>query len=306
MAILIKSPRAERWIDAVRHHRPDEELRIWPQVGDAADIEFAVVWQPEPGDLARYPNLRAVFSMGAGVDHILADPHLPAGLPIVRLVDSTMTRGMVEYVLHWVLHHHRDFGRYAAAQPGDWTAHPQIPAPQRRVGVMGLGELGGAAARTLARLGFDTAGWSRTERQIEGITCFHGEPGRAHFLARTEILVCLLPLTPATENILDSALFAALPPGAALIHCGRGPHLVEADLLAALDTGHLAAATLDVFPTEPLPPAHPFWTHPRVTVTPHMASLGVARSAAAGFSEAIDLLRAGKLPGNLVDRAAGY
>jgi glyoxylate/hydroxypyruvate reductase len=264
---------ADDWRIELAKHLPDLDLRVWPELGDPTEIDAALVWRPPAGLLDRLPNLRIVLSLGAGVDHVFADPSLPPGVPIVRLVDPYMTTAMSEYVQLQVLRlHRREFEYRAQQQARLWRPLPQPNAEQRRVGVLGLGVLGGDAALKLKVLGFDVHGWSRTERKLPGIHCFHGSDGLGALLARTEILVCLLPLTPATEGILDAALFARLPHGAALINCARGRHLVEADLLAALDSGRLGAAVLDVCRDEPLPPDHPFWRHERILLTPHVAA----------------------------------
>ena len=245
--------------------------------------------------------------MGAGVDDLFADPQLPQGVPIVRLVDPAMTAAMSEYVQLQVLRlHRRDLDYREQQQAQIWREHSQPNAEERRVGILGLGALGGEAALRLKVLGFDVAGWSRSERKLRGIPCFHGPEGLAALAARSEILVCLLPLTEATRSILNARLFAALPKGAALVNCARGAHLVEADLLAALDQGQLSAAVLDVFREEPLPPQHPFWRHPRIVVTPHVAAATNPHTAAPIVAEALRRLAEGKPLLNLVDPARQY
>ena len=223
------------------------------------------------------------------------------------MVEPGLTAGMSEFVILSVLTHHRFMLDYAAQQRAKvWREIPQIPASQRNVGLMGLGVLGSDAADKIAALGFDVAGWSRRPKEQPGITSFHGEAGLRPFLARSEILVCLLPLTAETEGILDARAFAALPRGAALISIGRGGHVVEADLLAALESGQIGGATLDVFREEPLPPECPFWTHPRVILTPHVASMTIPDSAAAAVIANIHRLRAGKPLQHVVDIRRGY
>jgi glyoxylate/hydroxypyruvate reductase len=297
----------EPWARALARAAPALELCCWPDVGDAATIEAALVWRPPPGALARLPGLRLVHALGAGVEHILAEPGLAGDVPVVRLVDPYMTAAMGEYVEHQVLRLHRQDIAYRLQQAArEWRELAQPNAAARRVGILGLGALGGEAALRLEVMGFDVAGWSRSAARLKGIQCFAGADGLAHMLARSEILVCLLPLTPATENILDARLFAALPPGAALVNCGRGAHLVEADLIAALDSGHLSAAVLDVFRTEPLPSEHPFWSHPRIVVTPHAAAATNPATAAPIVAAALNRFTAGKTVLNLVDRARFY
>jgi len=309
MALLFLSEidPARAWVPALEAALPGLEVRVWPEIGDPADVAYALVWSPPPGLLARLPNLKAVFSLGAGLDHLFRDPALPADVPVVRMVDPGLTRSMTEYVALRVLDWHRQAAAYRAQQArAEWRPLRQPLAPDRRVGVLGLGMMGGAAARALAGLGFAVAGWSRTARAETGIDAFHGAEGLAPFLARSEILICLLPLTPATAGILNAETFARLPRGAHLINAGRGAHLVEADLLAALDDGQLAGAALDVFAEEPLPPDHPFWRHPAITVTPHVAAIARPRTAAPVIAEAIRRIEAGEPPPHAVDRARGY
>jgi len=300
--------KSEPWREALERALPDLDFRLWPdEIGDPAEIDYALVWKPPPGEMRRYANLKAILSLGAGVDHLLCDPDLPAGVPVVRLIDRALTQGMSEYVLYWVLHYHRRFADYARLVAArQWTNLPQTDTRLRRVGVLGLGELGGDAARKLAQLDFAVAGWSRSPKDLPGIETFAGRDGLVPFLERTEILVCLLPLTAETEGIIGRETLAALPTGAVLINPARGGHVVEDDLLAALDSGHIAAATLDVFRTEPLPAGHPFWDHPKVTVTPHMASLTVPDSAAGWVAENIRRVEQGRAPLGVVDRARGY
>jgi glyoxylate/hydroxypyruvate reductase A len=287
---------------------PELEFLVWPdEATDPAAIDYALAWQPPPGELRRYPGLRAIFSLGAGVDQLLRGADPPPGVPVVRLVDPALTELMVEYVVHWVIHHHRGFARYAAWQRERvWRRAWPGQASETGVGIMGLGVLGAAAARALANLGFAVAGWSRTPRELPGVEVFAGPAQLRPFLARTRILVCLLPLTPDTADILRADTLAALPEGACLINAARGEHLVEEDLLAALDAGRIAAATLDVFRTEPLPADHPFWRHPRVTVTPHVASLTNTFTATGEIAASIRRLQDGLPLRHVADPERGY
>jgi glyoxylate/hydroxypyruvate reductase len=308
MALMFLSPDdpAAAWRDALLAAMPGLDVRIWPEVGDPAEIDLALVWQPPPGELARYPNLRAVLSLGAGIDGLLAQPDLPA-VPIARMVDPSLTRTMTEYVVLAVLRHHRWFDHFEREQRAvRWSFALPPQAADRRVGVMGLGVLGSAAGRSLAGLGFPVAGWSRTGKELPGVKVFAGQDGWRSFLARTEILVCMLPLTGDTIGILDATTFARLPRGACLINVARGAHLVEADLIAALDSGQLAGATLDVFRDEPLPASHPLWRHPKVLITPHVASYCSPATAAEGVVENIRRARAGQPLLHQVDRRQGY
>ena len=287
---------------------PSIEVRLWPDPGSLDGIEAALVWKPPAGLLATLPRLRLVLSLGMGVDHVFADPALPKSVPVVRLVDPDLVNRMSEYCALAVLRYHRNADAYDAFQRArQWKALPNEPAgASRGVGILGLGEIGRDLAAKLAPFGFRLAGWSRTPKRVPSVESYHGAEGFKPFLARSEIAVCLLPLTPETEGILNEAAFAALPKGAVVVNAARGGHVVDADLLAALDGGHLAAAQLDVFRQEPLPPEHPFWTHPKVRITPHNAGLTNPETAAAQIVENLRRLRAGERLLNVVDPARGY
>jgi len=266
-------PVVASWVERLRALLPDWSINAMTDEDDPESVRYAVVWRPRTGDIARFPNLKAVVSIGAGIDHVLADAELPRHLPIIRTVGADLTQFMREYVALHVLRHHRNRPHQAAAQArAEWDAVEVPPAPQRRVGVMGLGNLGAAAAQTLAGLGFRTVGWARNPREIDGVMCYSGAAGFDAFLEGTEILVNLLPLTEETKGILNAETFGKLPEGACIINAARGAHLLEEDLLAALESGQVSQATLDVFNVEPLPFGHPFWSHPAITVTPHIAS----------------------------------
>jgi glyoxylate/hydroxypyruvate reductase A len=302
----------DAWEERFRALAPSDDIRVWPdRIGDPADIAYACAWEPPPGLLPKLPGLQAIFSLGAGVDHLLADPDLPP-VPLVRIVDPDLTLRMTEYVIMHVLMHYRRQRLYDAQQRDRvWRDHAQAAAPEVAVGVMGLGVLGAAAAAALYHFGFRVAGWSRTRKELPGVEAFHGVDGMAAFLRRTEILVCLLPATPATARILDRDLFRQLKRngalgGAYLINAGRGALQVESDILAALDDGSLAAATLDVFAGEPLPAASPLWAHPKVTITPHNAGFSDPRALAANILRQIERLESGLPLEHVVDRARGY
>lgn len=309
MALLFysKVDDPEEWTAALKRAEPTLEVRVWPDIGDAAEIDAALVWRPPTGMLAGLPNLKAIFSLGAGVDHVFADAELPAGIPVVRLVDPALTSQMVEYVLLAVLHHHRRMDAYHAFQArAEWHQLPAADTAACRVGVMGLGEIGGAIASALAGLGFVVAGWSRSPKTLDGIQSFHGADQLTPFLARSDVVACVLPLTPETTGILDAPAFAALPKGAYVVSAGRGGHVVEADLIAALESGHLSGAWLDVCQTEPLPPDNPLWRQPNVTITPHVAGWVLPRTASVQVIENLRRVRRGEPPQNIVDPARGY
>ena len=298
---------AARWRAQLERLTGELDIRVWPEIGDPADIDYALVWRPEPGLLAALPNLKLILSLGAGVDHLLGDPQLPRHLPIVRLVDPHMTAAMSEYVTLQVLRLHRgDLDYRAQQQAKEWRELDQKNAADRRVGILGFGELGQDAAIQLRALGFDVAGWSRSEKTAAGIACHAGAAGLPRLLARSEILVCLLPLTGETEGILNTSTLALLPQGAALVNAARGAHLVEEDLLAALASGQLSGAVLDVFHEEPLPAGHPFWHHPRIVVTPHVAAFTNPQTAAPIILDNIRRFEAGRPLLNRVDPARGY
>jgi glyoxylate/hydroxypyruvate reductase A len=312
LALVITGWDAGPWEQRFRAAAPGRDIRVWPdRIGDSDDVAYAAAWLPPAGAFGAFKNLRAIFSLGAGVDGVLADRALPR-VPVVRVVDPHLMRRMTEYVTLHVLMHHRRQRLYDAQQRGRvWHEHPQPPAGEVNVGIMGLGVLGRDAAEVLVRLGFRVAGWSRAPRQLPGVEVFHGAAGLEAFLARTEILVCLLPHTPTTEGILDLTLLRKLRRdgalgGAFLVNAGRGRLQVDADIVAALDQGALAGATLDVFPTEPLPAASPLWSHPNVTITPHNSAVSVPEEVVAYIVRQIERFEAGQGLENIIDRASGY
>lgn len=283
------------------------DFRTLDSLGNTDDIEVALAWKPPPGLLASFAKLKLIVSLGMGVDHLLADDKLPEGVPIVRIMDDGLVGQMSEYAIHWALRHHRDIEKYAASQRArQWKPEDFVDTIHRRVGVMGLGTIGQDTAGKFAALGFPTAGWSRTAKALPRIETFHGSDGFAKFLARTDILVDVLPLTRDTRGLLDAKAFAALPKGGYFINMARGGHVVDEALLVALDSGHLSGATLDVFNQEPLPSDHPYWTHPKVHVTPHVAGATNPRTASPGVIENIKRVREGRELIHRVDPKTGY
>ena len=293
--------------DALSAEMPDLEIAVGPVEDRPERVEFMLSWAPRADEVARYPNLRFICSGGAGVDGILRVPNLPPDLPIVRLVDEILTQRMTHYVVHAVLHHYRQTNHYEGAQ---LRAHCAPLDPRAietsRVGILGLGALGSDAAEKLLALEFSVAGWTRRPKTVPGVTCHHGPDGLRALLAGSDILVCLLPLTAETLGLVDAKLLDRLPRGAYLINPARGGLVDDAAVLAALDSGQLSGAALDVFNEEPLPPDHPYWSHPGVAITPHMASRTHVGSAVPQLAENVRRARAGQPLINQVDRAAGY
>lgn len=281
-------------------------VRRADEIEDPGAVRVALVWKPPAGFFARFPGLRLVVNLGAGVDALVARDDLPA-VPITRLSDPDMARMMAGFVLFAVLRHARDIPFFEAAQrEGRWRyRHPRAPE-EIRVGVLGLGELGGRAAAELVRQGFDVRGWSRTPRTIAGVATCHGPQALAPFLAELDIVVVMLPSTPATRGLLDARHLACLPRGAAFVNVSRGDIVDEPALVGALRSGAIGAATLDVFAVEPLPDGHPFWRMPQVLVTPHLASVALPRSAARQIADNIARIERGEAPRHVVDRGRGY
>ena len=308
MVFLYKADpqRGKRWAELFAAKAPDIDFHIWPGAADPNKIRYLAVWEPPARIAEMFPNLEILFSIAAGVDKIDFSA-LPAGLPVVRMIEPGLVAGMVEYVLWAVLGLHRDTPTYRRFQNERlWKPLPLSPAGARRVGVVGLGELGRAVLKQLNALGFQTSGWSRSLHDIEGTICFGGREQLPAFLAHCDILVCLLPLTTETKGLIDKDFLACLPRGAALVHVGRGQQLVQKDLLNALDSGHLSEAVLDVTEPEPLPDSDPLWDHPRVTLTPHIASMTQPDSAVEVVLQNIRRFHAGEPMTGLVEKARGY
>lgn len=308
MKVVLISPSddPQEWESQLRPQFPELEWLVGPRVEDPSGVRVALVWKPPHGSLAGFPDLQLIQGLGMGVDYLFEDPSLP-DVPIARLVDDSLISQMSEYVCLEVLRHHRRADQYANQQQR--RCWQRVACPDTReatVGILGLGIIGMDAASKLQALGFPVIGWSRSPKDLPGIESYAGQAGLEGFLQRSRFLVCLLPLTPETRDILNRSTLECLPRGAYLINCARGQHLVEEDLLTVLDNGHLAGATLDVFRQEPLPAEHPFWTHPGVRITPHVAGLTQAWAAAPIIVENLRRLRDGHPLCNLVDRSRGY
>ena len=303
---------ANRW--KIRFDQVCADRRVLQLPGakfDPAEVAYAAVWKPVPGELAAFPNLKVIFNLGAGVDALMADKTLP-DVPLVRVAVDDLTGRMTEYVaLHVLMHHRQELYLRQSQRDKSWAPKFQWPSSAVTVGIMGLGTLGADAAEMLRRLGFRVAGWSRSARRLDGVACFHGAAEIDAFLRQTDILVCLLPLTPETRGILNRDVFAKLhrgsPLGApVLINAGRGPLQNEADILDCLDDGTLGAASLDVFVQEPQPGDSPFWTHPKVVLTPHNAADTDADEISKYVAAQIARFEAGGALENVVDRKQGY
>jgi glyoxylate/hydroxypyruvate reductase len=298
--------RGMEWARTFAARAPDLPFRLWPDVGDPAQVRYLAAWMPPENIAATFPNLELVFSVGAGVDQFDFS-QLPPHIPLIRMLEPGIMESMLEYVTLAVLALHRDLLHFIAQQREQiWREIQITQAAKRRVGIMGLGLLGQAVLERLKVFGFPLSGWNRSPRTIEGVICYAGEEALRHFLAQTDILVCMMPLTGQTRGILNRSLFEALPRGAKLVNVGRGGHLVADDLIDALDRGVLSAAVLDVAEPEPLPAGHPFWSHPQILLTPHNASMTAPETAVEFVLETIARHRRGETLPGLVDHDRGY
>jgi len=307
MTLLIATPGRDSGAlaERLRALLPEHQVRLWPDIEDPGRITFALVWQPPRGLFAQLPNLRAVSSLGAGVDGLVDDPELPAEIPLGRLAGPRLAADMAGYLVATVIDHWRGLRRFDRDQrQALWR--PRAPAGPPAIGVMGMGEMGAKCAAAFDLLGCPAQGWSRSGRGPDRIEMHSRRDGLDALAAGCDYLINLLPLTPATENILDARLFAQMKPGSTLVNVGRGAHLVEADLLTALDSGRPDFAILDVFRTEPLPPDHPFWRHRKIRITPHCASVTLPTEAAALAAESYRQVMNGQPPLGLVNRQRGY
>ncbi|MBK9704585.1 MAG: glyoxylate/hydroxypyruvate reductase A [Betaproteobacteria bacterium] len=305
LLVQVPGPTQDVWRRAFAAALPEAAVTAWPDV--AVPPDYAAVWKPPAELFERCPGLQAVFNLGAGVDALLATPTLPAATPIYRLEDAGMAEQMAEYVTLAVLRAYREVDAYAEQQRDRiWQPRRRRPKAEFGVGILGLGVLGQAVAAALQPFGFPVAGWSRTRRTVAGVTSYAGDDELGAFLAGTRVLVCLLPATAATADLIDAATLSLLPRGAEVVNIARGSLLVDADLLALLDAGHLARATLDVFRDEPLPATHPFWHHPRITITPHTSAVTRVDASVAQVAARLRRLADGLPIGGRVDRNRGY
>ena len=312
MAILLASTDfwedMEVWSSGLQEAMPEMDVRVYPDEGDVNDIEYAVVWKHPRGILTRYPNLKAILSLGAGVDHVISDPELPDELPIVRLVDKKLTHEMILHSLHWVLHFHSDQYLYRIQQQShEWIQQSSVQSEDRTIGIMGLGNIGKAIGDSLINLDFKVIGWGASLKSSLGaIEYYYGQEQLSGFLSQTDILINVLPLTENTKDILTKTELSYLPKGSFIINIGRGGIINESDLLSILDTRHIAAAALDVFAEEPLPENNSLWDHPSVYVTPHIAGQSNPSSAAKTIAENIRLIEMGESPYPIYSLNSGY
>jgi glyoxylate/hydroxypyruvate reductase A len=307
MRILLQAPRDENetWRAALSAALPEAVLAVWPDAPSA--IDYALVWKPPPELFARVRPGKAIFNLGAGVEVLLGTATLPEGIPVIRLENAGMAAQMAEYVTLAVLRAYRESDAYAVQQrEGRWQPRPRFAKSAFGVGILGFGVLGQAVAGALAPFAFPLFAWSATRKQLAGVQSFAGQTELHSFLAASRVLVCLLPSTRATRGLLDYANLSRLPRGAHVVNVARGEIVVDEDLVALLDADHLAGATLDVFRAEPLPPGHPFWHHPRITLTPHASAVTVVDDSIAQIAAKIGRLERGEPVTGIVDRARGY
>lgn len=297
----------EIWTPHLRRLVPELDIRTEDDPARRDDIAYCIAWRPQPGSFAALKNLKVVFSMGAGVDAIVADTTYPHHVPLSRVVDATLSQAMTEYVVLNVLYWHRRMNDLEGLQSQKkWRQFGALRATDVRVGIMGFGVLGQSAATALKALNYQLLGWSASPKAMDGVTTFHGPSQLDDFLSRADILVCLLPLTPDTAGILCANTFSKLPDGACVINCARGGHQVEPDIIASLDAGQLRGASLDVFATEPLPETSPLWSHPKIRISPHNAAMTDPASFMAHVANTILRMDKGLPPENLVDFTRGY
>lgn len=300
-------PKPERWTVPIKELLPEAEVHVWDANGPAVDADYAIVWQPPAELFEREKKLKAVFNLGAGIDGLLAVPNLPARLPVVRLEDAGMSVQMAEFVLHQLVEASRGMETYREQQrEGVWKIHRPIKRSEWPVGVMGLGHIGKRVARTLADLDYRVNGWARSGHSLDGITTFAGADNLSGFLRSTRVLVNTLPLTDETRNILNHLHLSQLMPGAVVINVGRGEHLVDDDLLRAIDEGHVARASLDVFRQEPLPAEHPFWQRAEITITPHISARTLRDATLEQITGKIRAHHNGQPITGIVDTRRGY
>jgi len=306
MSVLVVSPgrNPEAWVEALKNEHPGMNIYVYPEDHNKEEVEYAISWKHPRGIFKNYPNLKVIASMGAGVDHITSDPDIPKNIKITRVVDEQLTEDMSAFVLALVMDKMRSISHYYNQKQWEPKSYKSIDTT--KIGIMGLGVLGNGVANTLKKIGFDVYGWSKSTKDIDGINTFCGDENLTEFLSNAEILVCLLPLTQETENILNRELFEKLPKGAYVINVARGEHLVEQDLLEMIDCEQLSGASLDVFRKEPLPEEHPFWNHSKIKITPHIASVTNPQKVVPQMAENYERMTEDEELINVVERDKGY
>ncbi|MDP6968729.1 MAG: glyoxylate/hydroxypyruvate reductase A [Gammaproteobacteria bacterium] len=305
--IYLTADNTQQWIDAFARQYPHIKVLDWQHASRPADVRYAIVWQPCGEFFQRFPNLEAVFNLGAGVDGILCHPQLPREVQVIRLENAGMAAQMNQYFAYHIMHFHRSMDTYQRQQSQQhWQSHPGTPAGDFRVGILGLGQLGSSVADCLFKLGYKVSGWSQSEKYIEGVQCFQGADQLNDFLQQTDALCCLLPLTDNTRDLLNRHTMGQLPAGAVIINAARGEHLVEDDLLELLDSGHLRGAVLDTVRNEPLAADSSLWRQAGLIITPHCAAQSWIEPTVKQIGNNIDTLLAGKTPTGLVERNRGY
>ena len=306
IAIICENRDLSTWVEALNSIDPSIDIQLWPNETDKSQVEFALCWNQPEGSLNEYPNLKCICSMGAGIDHFLRDSSFPINLPVLRIIDPTMSSSMNDYLTTMVMHYYRDIDKYQNHQQQSvWKAFETKAKSSVNIGIMGLGELGGSAAVHFSNMGFNVLGWSRTKKTIKNVTTY-SENELNEFLQQSSILICLLPLTENTKGILNKQLFEQLPKQSCLINVARGEHLNEDDLINAINDEHIRGACLDVFIEEPLPKEHTFWEEKNIIITPHCSSATDTFAVAPQIIENYHRMKQGKTLNNQVDMELGY
>jgi glyoxylate/hydroxypyruvate reductase A len=306
MSVLVISPGRDPapWVEALKKETPGINVYAYPEAHDPEEIEYVISWKHPRGIFKHYPNLKAIASMGGGVDHITSDPEIPKNVVITRIIDDQLSEDMSDFVLALVMDDIRNISFHHSIHT--WKPIQYKRIEEEHIGIMGLGIMGSAVAQTLLKNRFNVSGWCKTPKKLAGINTYSGEKQLEKFLNRSTILICLLPLTQETENILNKELFEKLPKGAYIINVARGQHLMEYDLLEMIDKGHISGASLDVFRTEPLPQEHPFWDHPKIKITPHIASITNPNKVVHQLIDNYRRMKDGKKLINTIERRLGY
>jgi glyoxylate/hydroxypyruvate reductase A len=303
--LIVSSQRDPKdWVEALKAEAPDLDLEVYPEVKDPEKVEFVLSWKHPHGIYKNFPNIKVIASMGAGIDHIIEDPDIPEHIKISRVIDEQLTKDMSVFVLSLILDHLRNLSFHYCSK--EWNPQKYLRPEDVQVGIMGMGILGVGVAEKLIKNKFNVTGWSRNRKEILGVKTYHGDDQLQDFLEESQVIVCLLPLTSETKDILNKRLFEKLPQNAYVINVARGPHLVEEDLLEMIRKGHLAGAALDVFRKEPLPTDHPFWNNDKIRITPHIASVTLPKTVVPQILDNYRRMKEGKKLENVVSREKEY